>query len=165
MDLTYLLILVVLVALMAIANALLVKKGAASLPYEAQDALFTPAELAFLHVLQQAVRDEYRIFGKVRLADVVKVKRGLDRSRYQSAFNRIQSKHLDFVVCRADDLSVAFVVELDDRSHRRKSAQKRDEVKNQALSAANVPLFRFCVQRNYDISTIRNTLFASSPPA
>lgn len=86
-------------------------------PYEKEQALFSPAERSFLGVLEQAVDGKLRIMGKVRLADVVKVKRVNNKSIWQKAFNRIQSKHLDFVACDSTTLSVKFVVELDDKSH------------------------------------------------
>jgi hypothetical protein len=62
-------------------------------PYEKEPVLFSPAERSFLDVLDQAVNGQLRIMGKVRLADVVKVKTGMNKSAWQNAFNRIQSKH------------------------------------------------------------------------
>jgi hypothetical protein len=83
-------------------------------PYEKGPALFTPAERSFLGVLEQAVDGRLRIMGKVRLADVVKVGRVPNRKAWQTAFNRIQAKHVDFVACDTTTLDVKFVVELDE---------------------------------------------------
>lgn len=102
--------------------------------------LFTPAERSFLRVLEAALGDPFRVMGKVRLADVIKVKTGLSRSAWQQAFNRIQSKHLDFVGCDPNDMSVHFVVELDDSSHQQTRRQVRDEFLDKALTAAGVPI-------------------------
>ncbi|WP_018231811.1 DUF2726 domain-containing protein [Thioalkalivibrio thiocyanodenitrificans] len=41
-------------------------------PYVKIEGLFSPAERSFLGVLDQAVGDEYRVFGKVRVADAAK---------------------------------------------------------------------------------------------
>ncbi len=63
-------------------------------PYLKEPNLFTPVERSFLGVLEQAVGQKYRVMGKVRLADVIKMRPGLSGGARQSAFNRIQSKHL-----------------------------------------------------------------------
>jgi hypothetical protein len=139
------------------------KKNQATLPYQKEDALFTPAERVFLAVLETALGNQFRVLGKVRLADVIKVKPGLDGGARQQAFNRIQSKHLDFVVCNPQDLSVQFVVELDDSSHQKAKRQARDEFLDQALAAADVPVFHFPVKRTYSAQEIQSALFEQPP--
>ncbi|MBW2108983.1 MAG: DUF2726 domain-containing protein [Deltaproteobacteria bacterium] len=130
-----------------------------SYPYEKQKSLFSPAERSFLGALEQAVGQNYRILGKVRLADVIRVKRGMSRSTWQSAFNQIQSKHLDFVACDPNDLTIQFVVELDDKSHAKAKRQNRDDFVDQALAAAGVPLFRFPAKQAYSVHDIRSRIF------
>lgn len=134
-----------------------------ALPYQKEPALFTPAERAFLEVLEQVLGRQYRVYGKVRLADVIGVRPELHGSRHLQAFNRIQSKHLDFVVCSPCDLSIQFVVELDDSSHQQPHRQARDEFLNKALKAAGVPIFRFSVKRAYSPYEIYTTIFGQSP--
>ena len=129
-----------------------------TLPYQKEPALFTPAERSFLAVLEQAVGDQSRVMGKVRLADVIKVKPGLSGSVRQQAFNRIQGKHLDFVGCDPSDLSVQFVVELDDSSHQQSRRQSRDDFLDRALAAAGVRIFRFPVKKTYSVQDIRGTI-------
>jgi very-short-patch-repair endonuclease len=133
------------------------------LPYQKEPALFTPAERAFLGVFEQVLGNQFRVFGKVRLADVISVRPGLQGTIRQQAFNRIQSKHLDFVVCSIFDLSIQFVVELDDSSHQQPHRQARDEFLNKALAAAGVPIFRFSVKRAYSVHQIYATIFGQSP--
>ena len=85
-------------------------------PYIKRHDLFSPAERLFLQTLQEAVSDHFRVFGKVRVADVIDVKEGISQSARRAALNRITSKHFDYVLCRKDDLSVVCAIELDDRS-------------------------------------------------
>ena len=134
-------------------------KGQVVLPYQKEPVLFTPAERSFLAVLEPALGDQFRVLGKVRLADVIRVKSGLSGSERRQAFNRIQSKHLDFVVCDPNDLSVQFVVELDDSSHQQARRLARDEFLNKALAAAGVPVFHFPVKRSYSVQDIRGAIF------
>ena len=130
-----------------------------SFPFQKEPVLFTPAERSFLAVLETALGNQFRVMGKVRLADVISVKPGLSGSARQQAFNRIQSKHLDFVVCDPKDMAVQFVVELDDSSHQQSGRQARDEFLDKALTVAGVPVFHFQVKRTYSIQEIRRTIF------
>ena len=64
-----------------------------------QKEFLSPAERSFLDVLSQAAGDEWRVFAKVRIADVLTPAKGMSRSRWQSAFNAISAKHFDFLLC------------------------------------------------------------------
>ncbi len=131
-------------------------------PYQKEGALFSPAERSFLGVLDQAVSDQFRVMGKVRLADIIRVQSGVNGSAWQKAFNRIQSKHLDFVICNPKDLSIQSVVELDDQSHDRPRHQGRDEFVQKALRAAGVPVFRFSAKRSYSVPEIQSAIFKTA---
>jgi len=91
--------LAVLVALAVITRALKAggSKQAKTDSYYLKTSLFSPAERSFLEVLESLGTSEYRIMAKVRLADVFGVKKG---QGWQSAFNRISAKHLDFLLVR-----------------------------------------------------------------
>lgn len=114
-------------------------------------------ELRFLHVLEQALGPEYRVFAMVRVADVVNVLSS-DRSRWQSMFNQISCKHFDFVVCRPSDLAVLFAVELNGSSHDRYDRRQRDKFLAEVCAAAGLPLFWFPVQTRYSVEMVRATL-------
>jgi hypothetical protein len=134
-------------------------------PYQKEPTLFSPAERSFLGVLEQAVGDQYRVMGKVRLADVIKVQSGMNGRDRQSAFNRIQGKHVDFVVCKAQDLAIQCVVELDDQSHNMAKRQGRDEFVDKALHAARVPVYHIRARRSYAAHEIQELLSALDPSA
>lgn len=157
------LLLVVALALRARGGARVVEVEAepVGFPYESAGALFTPAERSFLGVLDQVVAGQFRIFGKVRLADVVRVKNTPDRGAWQTAFNKIDRKHVDFVGCDPADLSVKFVVELDDRSHERPDRRDRDAFVDGALKAAGIPVFHIPARRAYTVEEVRSALFVS----
>jgi very-short-patch-repair endonuclease len=160
---TLFIVLVVLAVIGAVLKNLF-PKGKGRLPYEKQPALFTPAERSFLGVLEQAVGNEFRIMGKVRLGDVVRVKAGLDNKVRQSALNKIQSKHVDFVACDPSDLSIQFVVELDDKSHEREDRQDRDAFVDKVMEAAGIPIIHFPVKKSYVVQEVRGALVAKLNP-
>ncbi|MGY3265582.1 DUF2726 domain-containing protein [Lysobacter sp. HA35] len=132
--------------------------------YEPTKFLFSAAERSFLGVLDQAVGPEHRVLGKVRLADLAKVKAGLTKSARQGALNRVAAKHLDFVVCRASDLSVICGVELNDRSHASQRAQARDELVAQVCQAIRLPLVTVAAQQTYSVQEVREQFLAAVSP-
>lgn len=124
-------------------------------PYVAAEALLSAVELAFFSVLREALGNDYHLFAKVRLADIVNVQRGLSGQHYYRAFNRISAKHVDFVVCDPNTFRILGVIELDDRSHRSDNNQQRDEIKNKALAATAIPILRVPVRRAYSSAALR----------
>ncbi len=127
-------------------------------PYQKQAFLLTKAERSFFGVLHQAVGSDYHIFSKVRLADIIRTNSGLDGSKRQSAQNRINSKHVDFLLCDPDNLAIRFVIELDDSSHEKTQRQQRDDFVNKALEAAGVPIMHVPVKQAYSLNEIKHLL-------
>jgi hypothetical protein len=123
-------------------------------PYVPAKALFSQAERNFLGQLDVAVGPEFRVFGKVRIADVAMVRPGLSRSVRQGALNKIAAKHFDFVVCRLSDLAVVCAVELNDRSHGSKQAQRRDAFVAQVCQAIGLPLWTVTAAAAYHVEAL-----------
>lgn len=132
-------------------------------PYRRRKSLFTPAERSFLGVLEREVEGRYRVFGKVRLADLLEVF-GAAANERAAAFNRISAKHVDFVLCREGDLSVVAAIELDDASHAAPARQGRDAFLADACRAAGLPLLRFPVKASYTVAEVRTALAALEEP-
>jgi hypothetical protein len=153
---------IVFLALVVIALLKFLLRGKKEKPvtdrYQRRGELFTPAERVFYEQLAEAVGDRYEIFGKVRLADVIEPREGLDKSERQGALNRITSKHLDFVLAIPGSMIIVCAIELDDASHRRQDRIDRDEFVDGALAYADVPLIRFEVQPMYSIEEIRDSV-------
>jgi hypothetical protein len=160
-------VLLILVALVGLVTTRKKTGGATSdsLPYQPVNALFSAAERSFLGVLDRAVGPDYRVFGKVRIADVAAVKSNVSNFARQVALNRIAAKHLDFVVCRAGDLSLVCAIELNDRSHFSQRAQARDQFVALVCRTVGLPLLTVPAQRAYSVQDIQ-AQFASlvSPP-
>lgn len=97
------------------------------LPYKRKN-LMTKNEWFFYKQLKP-VADKlgFSILCKVRVADLVDIDKGLDKSKWQTAFNRINKKHVDFVLCKPENLYPELLIELDDLSHKSENVIKRDE--------------------------------------
>lgn len=74
----------------------------------------------------------YTIFTKVRILDLIKPIKGIEK--YQTYFNKIKSKHVDFVLCN-EKLVVEYIIELDDSTHERPDRKERDKFVDEALGA------------------------------
>ncbi len=126
--------------------------------YRSLETLASPTEQAFFQALEAAVAPYYRLFAKVRLADLIAVRQGLSKSEWMRAFNPISRKHLDFVLCRPADLSIVAAVELDDRSHQAPDRQARDRFVDQALDSAGIPVLHYPARSEYSPEDIRYRL-------
>ncbi|CBV43947.1 DUF2726 domain-containing protein [Halomonas elongata] len=136
------------------------------LPYVRHDCLNSPAEQHFVRALQRAVGDQYTLAYKVRLADVMTVKRRRRHPRDQRWwrwFRPISSKHVDVVVCDPAGGRMYVAIELDDRSHQRRDRRRRDAFVDQAFASAGLPLIRVRAQRHYDVSSLRQQLAEHLP--
>ena len=158
-----LLVLIVIVLALAGLSRLAPRKSArptteVTFPYYVRKTLFSPAERSFLGVLEEAAGDRFRVFGKVRLADTLGVRRGTAKGERQRAVNRLLAKHADYVLCRPSDLSIVALVELDDSSHERPARRARDLFLEKACAAAGLHLLRFPARPTYALSQVRAEL-------
>lgn len=105
--------------------------------------LMTKNEWSFYKQLKP-VADELKlsILCKTRVADLVDIEKGLNKSEWQTAFNRINKKHIDFILCKPENLYPVLLIELDDSTHDTEKGQKRDEFVEKVLDKAGYKLFR-----------------------
>jgi Protein of unknown function (DUF2726) len=128
----------------------------AASPYTRHVSVFSPAEAKFLHVLDRAVGQRYRIFGKIRVADVIAVRKDLDPGGYRTAFSRIGAKHFDFVLCSRWDFSIVGVIELNDSSHLHQKRAQRDAFLIDICNAIGLPILIVRARRQYSASRLRS---------
>jgi very-short-patch-repair endonuclease len=130
------------------------------LPYLKRKYFFSNAERSFYEVLRRLAPAEYTVFAKVRLADLVFVSKGAG-SR-QSHFNRINRKHIDFLLCNRD-LAPVVAIELDDASHDEEDREERDEFVDSVLRSAGLPIVHIRARRGYALDDIRAALHPFLP--
>ncbi len=124
------------------------------LSYRKVPTLFSQAERSFYGVLEQAAGKDFRIFGKVRVGDVLSPARGLHPSARQIGLNKLNRKHFDYVLCDPGDLSIRCAIELNDSSHDEKVRQERDEFLAGACRSAGLPLIVFEARRAYPVGEV-----------
>lgn len=122
-------------------------------PYRLTQNFLSPAEANFYHVLRQVVGETVTICPKVSLGDLFYAQTG-DRAENQRQRNRIDRKHVDFLVCDSHSMRPLLGIELDDGSHRQAARQERDEFVERVFAAAGLPLFRQPVQHSYHVGQL-----------
>lgn len=134
-------------------------------PYRTRDDFLSPAERSFYQVLRSVAGRRYLICPKVSLADLFFVKSG-DPREYRVYTNKIDRKHVDFVLCNPETLAPLAGIELDDKSHQRTDRKQRDEFVDGVFSAAGLKLLRLRVQHGYraqDLTAMLESVLPSIP--
>ncbi len=118
-----------------------------TLPYFLRDDFLSNAELSFFHVLHKLVGAEMLVCPKVSLGDLFYVGRSRENWGY---YNKINRKHVDFLLCNPKTLKPVMGIELDDASHRRLDRVERDAFVDEVFATAKLPLVRVPVQHTYN---------------
>lgn len=121
------------------------------LPYRQRDDFLSAAELSFYRVLVMALDGSHLVCPKVNLADIFFVARPNENQSYR---NKIDRKHVDFLLLDPPTMKPIMGVELDDASHARRDRQDRDEFVDQVFEAAGLPLVRVRAAASYSPQTI-----------
>lgn len=117
------------------------------LPYQKRDDFLSAAELSFYRVLLTGLDGSFTVCPKVNLSDVIFV---VGRHGSQSYRNKIDRKHVDFLLCAPTTMMPIIGVELDDASHSRPDRQDRDRFVDQVFEAAGLPLLHVRAASGYN---------------
>lgn len=139
-------------------------EASGELPYRQRDDFLSAAELSFFRVMMTALGGRAIICPKVNLADIFFVVRANENQRHR---NRIDRKHVDFLLCDPTTMKPRCGVELDDSSHARRDRQERDDFVDQVFQVAGLPLVRVPAQAAYSpasvLTLIEQHLVAGTP--
>ena len=133
------------------------KNGEVAYPYHLRDDFLSPAELNFYHVLQTAVSDSAVLFVKVSLGDLFFAQTG-DFAKNRAYRNKIDRKHVDFLLCDPQTIRPLLGIELDDKSHQTPKRQLRDRFVDKLFAAAQLPLIHIPVRHTYSVESLRQLL-------
>ena len=122
------------------------KHPAENLPYSLKKCVLTNREKKFYEVLKP-VADKFNltILIKIRLADFITCK-AADKKVWQSSFNKINSKHIDFLLCD-EQLKPGIAIELDDSTHDKEKRIERDKFVDAVYREIGLNIIHI---RNYD---------------
>ena len=129
-----------------------VKAQPSIFPYRLTDHFFSPAEANFYRFLLEAIDNNLIIFPKTSLKEFISI---ADQTNFQAHLNKIDRKHVDFLICDPKTLQPVFAIELDDVSHRRADRGQRDTFIETVFSGVELPLVRIPVRASYNIEELR----------
>lgn len=115
-------------------------------PYNKKRYFFSVPELKFFEFLKEIIGSNYYIFPKVRICDIIEPK---NKGKYVD-FNRIKSKHVDFLICTKDPITSKIIVELDDKSHDTLARQERDNFVDEIFANSEIPIVHIRTQYEYN---------------
>ncbi|NTV94845.1 MAG: DUF2726 domain-containing protein [Thiobacillus sp.] len=155
---SWLVLLVVVIVLAAIAAQVLAKKktpdSAGPWPYYAKRPLSQPEQVLYFR-LSKALPDHI-VLAQVQLSRLLGVKKG---NNHQAWLNRINRMSADFVICHKDS-SILAVIELDDATHNGGKRQEADAKKDKALDDAGIRIHRWQAATIPDEAAIRAALLS-----
>ena len=131
--------------------------GKPEYPYHLRDDFLSHAELSFYLVLKKVVSEKALICTKVDLGDLFYVKSS-DPSKFRIYTNKIDRKHVDYLLCNPITVKPLLGIELDDKSHQKSDRQARDEFVEKVFKAAKLPLIRIPAHRSYSSSELESLL-------
>ncbi len=118
------------------------------LPFKLKNNFFTRSEWEFFRILEEQIdHTKYTVFPKVRLGDFVEV--DAPKGERMSHWNRIKSKHVDFLIYDTQKSSIAIAVELDGNSHNSERMKKSDDFKDKLYPAVGLELIRVQVGSDF----------------
>ena len=135
--------------LVAILNIFL-KAKSEKFSYLKNTSLLSEAEKNFYFVLAGVIEKEYLLFSKVRIFDILSIPKGLENGRYYQHKIKIQSKHVDFLLCDTQTIEPLLVIELDDSSHSRSDRISRDNFVDGIFEEAKLPILHIRASSSYN---------------
>lgn len=120
----------------------------ADMPYRKRDYLLNARELAAFRLIEENLGDDYIVFPKIRLADLLTL--AVDAPRRQEYLDRVKERKVDFVICDSTELKPVLAVIAGTPSSGKKK-QMVERFTLMALEAAELPY------TNMDISNLPET--------
>lgn len=151
-------IILMMLLMVVTVGAMKLSDNGISFPFRRRPQLFTPVELNFLKLIEQAVGREFRVLCRVRLCDVLAVRTQAGKKQGSSAMSRAASKQLDFVLCDKNDMSPIMAIDLVYNDGKNKYKSQRDFFVTGALDAAGLPHARIKVKNGYSVEEIKECI-------
>lgn len=112
-----------------------------SFPYRRRMTVLTPEEHTLFSALQHAVGDRVLLLAKLRVCDVLELRKGLRKRQAARALEGSNTYSFDFVLCAPADTRPLVAIELL-APHESAEQRERDRFLNEACTAAGLGLLR-----------------------
>jgi hypothetical protein len=129
-------------------------------PFAVKRQLFTAAERQFLNLIENAVDGEFRVISRVRLSDLLSLRKDASHKIAKSALIRAGAKQVDFVLCDKNDMTPIMAIDLVYGTGPNGHNTQRDFFVNGALETASIPHVRIKAKGGYSAVDIRECIEA-----
>lgn len=127
-------------------------------PFSGKSQLYTGAERQFLTLIEHAVKDEFRVMSRVRLIDLLSLRKNTHQKIAKSALIRAGSKQVDFVLCDKNDMMPVMAIDLVYGTGKNGHNTQRDFFVNGALETASIPHLRIKAKAGYTLADIQESI-------
>ncbi|MBK1694182.1 hypothetical protein CKO09_05435 [Chromatium weissei] len=128
-------------------------------PYCADNLLFTPSQRQLKAALEQAVGNHYRVYGRIRVADVIGLRGRLTRREQENALARLDGLSFDFLLCTPETSALVGAIALVSPSHWPGDLLRQRRLR-QICAAAALPLL--CIEKRdvYSVTEMTAQIFS-----
>lgn len=123
--------------------------------YEPEPAFVSGRQRALLGLLEPALEDRYRVFCKIRLADVVRPVYATSLKRPRLPGGRLESECLDFVICEKKGFKILGVVQIDGEDQTDTGRRRSESTVDRVLAAAGIPVVHLAGAEHLDSEEVR----------
>ncbi|ATD09208.1 DUF2726 domain-containing protein [Pseudoalteromonas piscicida] len=124
-------------------------------PFNRKESVFTTVEASFLHLLERAVGDIYKIVSRIKLIDVIECKPGISPKARRAAVTKAKNKQLDYVLVDKETLKIVAAVDLVNNSNKNGHKAQKDWFVSGALESAGIPHIRMKIKSGYQSAEVR----------
>lgn len=122
--------------------------------YKPKRYVITLTELNFYNILLEIAKElDLILFSQVSLYNIIETK-----FNNQSAFNKIKSKTIDFVLVDKNNCRIKLCIELDDYTHNRYDRIERDKFINKLFTDLEIDLIRFKASNYYNKEALKKRI-------
>ena len=125
--------------------------------FEKRSALFSSAEQSLYSTLEEIVPGSYHILSKIRLSDVLEVKKEVCLADRERSLKHINLTFINFLLCD-DKFSAECAITLCPSDTLSAEALEEDRILNRLFDSVDLPHIRFEAKSHYDFDEVRDKL-------
>ena len=160
----WVLLTVITLLMLALAYIYVRRPNSNDLPIQLRSQLLSPAQKNFFEYLVDSLSDDFFIFAKVAISDVVETSAIHSKGTSQLIYNRLNNRCFDFILCKKHDLSIFGIVELENFDANKSDNDKaiREKLITDVCKSAHLRLFYFDLRQDYRGVDIRRLVTGKS---
>ena len=140
------------------------KISVADLELQRKSRILTAAERNFFECLMNSLSDDFYIFAKIRILDVIEAGQAANWLQSKQIGIRLADESFDYLLCKKADMTIFGVIELEnfEKGSDKKIRISREKLVSDVCKTANLRLFYFDIRQDYRSMDIRRLVTGRS---